>query len=47
MSPGTPLTGRSGQRPGGLAADAPGFYKLSVVDGQGRKATSRVRIKAG
>jgi penicillin-binding protein 1C len=44
---GTPLTadpvsGRVVWRP-----SAPGFYKLSVVDGQGRKATSRVRIKAG
>jgi penicillin-binding protein 1C len=44
---GTPLTadpvsGRVVWRP-----TAPGFYKLSVVDGQGRKATSRVRIKAG
>jgi penicillin-binding protein 1C len=42
---GTPLTadpvsGRVVWRP-----SAPGFYKLSVVDGQGRKATSRVRIK--
>jgi penicillin-binding protein 1C len=44
---GTPLaadsvSGRVVWRP-----SAPGFYKLSVVDGQGRKATSRVRIKAG
>jgi penicillin-binding protein 1C len=44
---GTPLTadpvsGRVVWRP-----SAPGFYKLSVVDGQGRKAFARVRIKAG
>jgi penicillin-binding protein 1C len=44
---GTPLTadpvsGRVVWRP-----SAPGFYKLSVVDGQGRRATARVRIKAG
>jgi penicillin-binding protein 1C len=42
---GTPLTadpvsGRVVWRP-----SAPGFYKLSVVDGQGRRATARVRIK--
>jgi penicillin-binding protein 1C len=37
-----PVSGRVVWRP-----SAPGFYKLSVVDGQGRKATSRVRIKAG
>ena len=23
----------------------PGFYRLTVVDGQGRKASARVRIK--
>jgi penicillin-binding protein 1C len=37
-----PVSGRVVWKP-----SAPGFYKLSVVDGQGRKATSRVRIKAG
>lgn len=37
-----PVSGRVVWKP-----TAPGFYKLSVVDGQGRKATSRVRIKAG
>jgi penicillin-binding protein 1C len=37
-----PVSGRVVWKP-----SAPGFYKLSVVDRQGRKATSRVRIKAG
>ncbi len=37
-----PVSGRVVWRP-----SAPGFYKLSVVDGQGRKALARVRIKAG
>jgi len=37
-----PVSGRVVWRP-----SAPGFYKLSVVDGQGRKAFARVRIKAG
>ncbi len=37
-----PVSGRVVWRP-----SAPGFYKLSVVDGQGRKATARVRIKGG
>jgi penicillin-binding protein 1C len=37
-----PVSGRVVWRP-----SAPGFYKLSVVDGQGRRATARVRIKAG
>ncbi len=36
-----PVSGRVVWRPG-----APGFYRLSVVDGQGRKASARVRIKA-
>jgi len=44
---GTPLTadpvsGRVVWKPA-----APGFYRLSVVDGQGRKASARVRIKGG
>ncbi|MGH1557715.1 hypothetical protein ACRAWD_07465 [Caulobacter segnis] len=26
---------------------APGFYKLSVVDAQGRRVSARVRIKGG
>jgi penicillin-binding protein 1C len=25
----------------------PGFFKLEVVDGEGRKAQARVRVKAG
>ena len=37
-----PVSGRVVWRPA-----APGFYRLSVVDGQGRKASARVRIKAG
>jgi len=37
-----PVSGRVVWRPA-----APGFYRLSVVDGQGRRASARVRIKAG
>jgi penicillin-binding protein 1C len=37
-----PVSGRVVWKPA-----APGFYRLAVVDGQGRKATARVRIKAG
>jgi len=37
-----PVSGRVIWRPSG-----PGFYRLTVVDGQGRKASARVRIKAG
>ncbi|HPA37144.1 MAG TPA: penicillin-binding protein 1C [Phenylobacterium sp.] len=36
-----PVSGRAIWRP-----DSPGFYKLSVVDAQGRKAQAKVRIKA-
>ncbi len=35
-----PVSGRVIWRPKG-----PGFYRITVVDGQGRKATARVRIK--
>ncbi len=34
------VSGRAVWRPAG-----PGFYQLTVVDGQGRKATSRVRVR--
>jgi penicillin-binding protein 1C len=37
-----PVSGRVIWRPAG-----PGFYRLTVVDAQGRKASARVRIKAG
>ncbi|WP_374574037.1 penicillin-binding protein 1C [Phenylobacterium sp.] len=37
-----PVSGRVIWRPA-----SPGFYRLSVVDGQGREAAARVRIKAG
>jgi penicillin-binding protein 1C len=37
-----PVSGRVIWRPQG-----PGFYRLVVVDGEGRKATARVRVKAG
>jgi len=36
-----PVSGKVVWRP-----EAPGFYRLQVVDGQGRKASARVRIKA-
>ena len=35
-----PVSGRVIWRPKG-----PGFYRITVVDGEGRKATARVRIK--
>ena len=37
-----PVSGRAIWKPA-----APGFYKLSVVDAQGRKAQAKVRIKGG
>jgi len=37
-----PVSGRAIWKPG-----APGFYKLAVVDAQGRRVTARVRIKGG
>lgn len=37
-----PVSGRAIWKPA-----APGFYKLSVVDAQGRKAQARVRIRGG
>jgi penicillin-binding protein 1C len=37
-----PATGRTVWKPA-----APGFYRLQVVDGAGRKASARVRIKTG
>ncbi|HEX5380337.1 MAG TPA: penicillin-binding protein 1C [Phenylobacterium sp.] len=40
--PRDPVSGRAVWKPRG-----PGFYRLTVVDGQGRKAMSRVRIKGG
>jgi len=35
-----PVSGRTIWKP-----SAPGFYKLAVVDAQGRRVTARVRIK--
>ena len=40
--PRDPVSGRAVWKPRG-----PGFYRLMVVDPQGRKATSRVRVKGG
>lgn len=40
--PRDPVSGRAVWKPGG-----PGFYRLTVVDAQGRKARARVRIKGG
>jgi penicillin-binding protein 1C len=40
--PRDPVSGRAVWKPKG-----PGFYRLTVVDARGRKATSRVRIKGG
>lgn len=37
-----PVSGRTIWRPAG-----PGFYRLQVVDGEGRKAAARVRVKGG
>ena len=40
--PRDPVSGRAVWKPAG-----PGFYRLTVVDAQGRKAQARVRIKGG
>ena len=37
-----PVSGRAIWKPA-----APGFYRLTVVDTEGRKATARVRIRGG
>ena len=37
-----PVSGRAIWKPA-----APGFYRLTVVDAQGRKAAARVRIRGG
>jgi penicillin-binding protein 1C len=37
-----PVSGRVIWRPA-----TPGFYRIQVVDGEGRKASARVRVKGG